>query len=130
MRDYKKWSAQERTRSYNMTRQAKKLGLIPNPTRCCFCGQDRGILHYHNTDYDVTLELQPKLLNGTATDEDKARIMDALKPVCWTCHMMLHRGEKHPKSAEAYFASVKAGARYKPIFRGNAWEELDKFMID
>ena len=130
MRDYKKWSAEERKKSNLMTRKARKLGLMPYPSKCCYCEQDKGILHYHNTDYDVTLELTPKLLNGTATDAEKARIMSALKPICWRCHMMLHRGERHPKSAEVYFNRVKNGERFAPVFRGDAWGCLEQFMID
>lgn len=130
MKDYKKWTAAQRNRSLALTRKAKQLGLIPKPSRCCFCGQENGILHHHNVDYDVTLELQPKILNGTATEEEFEMVMNVLKPVCWRCHMMLHRAEKHPKSAEVYFERVKNGERFKPIYRPNAWDELKQFMID
>lgn len=130
MKDYKKWTAAERNRSLALTRKAKKLGLIPQPTKCCFCGQEKGILHHHNVDYDVTLEIQPKLIRGTATEEERLRLMDALKSVCWRCHMMLHRAEQHPRSARAYFDAVENGVQYKPVYRPNAWSELDQHMID
>lgn len=130
MKDYKKWTAAERNRSLAQTRKCKALGLIPKPTRCRFCGQENGILHHHNVDYDVSLEVQPKLINGTATLEDKKRLDDVLVPVCWTCHMMLHRAEQHPKSAEAYFEQVKNGMRPFAVYTPNAWGILEKYMID
>ena len=130
MKDYKKWTATERNRSLALTRKAKALGLIPHPKRCCFCGQENGILHHHNIDYDVTLDVQPKLILGTATEEEIKQLQEVLLPVCWTCHMMIHRGELHPKSAEAYFEQVKNGMQPKPIFKPNAWRTLDKYMID
>lgn len=130
MRDYKKWTATERNRSLALTRKAKALGLIPHPRRCRFCGQENGILHHHNIDYDVSLEVQPKLISGTATEEDKKRLDEVLVPICWTCHMMLHREAQHPKSVEAYFERVANGYQPRPIFKPNAWEVLTQYMID
>lgn len=130
MKDYKKWTVAERSRSLALTRKCKKLGLIPHPSRCRFCGQENGILHHHNIDYDVSLEVQPKLINGTATAEERKRLDDILIPVCWTCHMMLHRGETHPKSAEVYFAGVANGMQPAPVYKPTEWRVLDKYMID
>lgn len=130
MRDYKKWTAEQRNKSLSQTRVARRMGIIPPPSRCCFCGQEKGIIHYHNVDYDVSLRIQPKLIAGNATNEEKEELMSVLKQVCWRCHMMLHKEERHPKSAEKYFEAIKNGVRYTPVYRGNAWEELDQFMID
>ena len=130
MKDYKKWTAAERNRSLAMTRKAKLLGFIPKPECCRFCGQKNGILHHHNTDYDVSLSVLPRILNGTATDEEKNALDKVLVPVCWTCHMMIHRADKHPKSAEAYFENVNNGMVPPASYSQNNWKSLEKYMID
>lgn len=89
-----------------------------------------GILQTHNMDYSVTLEFVPKMIAGVATEEEIKRVKSVLKHVCWRCHMMIHRAEDHPLSSERYFERVRNGERFRPVFRSNAWEELDEFMID
>lgn len=130
MNDYKKWTASQRNKSLSLTKRATAMGIIPKATKCRFCGQEKGIIHSHNMDYDVTLELTPKIIAGTATEEEIQKVMEVLVPVCWKCHIMIHKAEKHPLSAEKYFERVKNGEQFKPTYRGNAWEELDCFMID
>ena len=131
MKDYKKWTAAEREKSLALTNEAKRRGLLLPPTKCRICGQTRGILHTHNTNYDATLAYVPKMLEGTATPEEVQAVHDALMPICWTCHMMLHRGEKHPASWQRYLAMVEVkGYQAPPVFKPNAWEVLDKYKID
>ena len=54
MKHYKGWSPERRKASLKLTNKAKKMGWIPQPKICRRCGQDKGILHLHNEDYDVT----------------------------------------------------------------------------
>lgn len=131
MKDYKKWSAAERQKSLALTNEAKRRGLLQEPTKCRICGQEHGILHTHNSNYDATLAFVPKMLEGTATPEEIQAVHDALMPICWTCHMMLHRGEKHPLSWQRYLAQVEVeGKQFPPVYKPDSWEVLDQFMID
>ena len=120
MRDYKKWTAKERNRSLYLTRKAKALGLIEEPKKCRFCGRENGILHYHNTDYDVSLDVLPKLIKGVATSDELKMLEETFIPVCRTCHMMIHRAEKNPKASEVYFEKVKAACQPSPVCPKNA----------
>lgn len=54
MKDYKGWSGEFRSASLRLTNAAKKEGWIQDPKKCNRCGQEEGILHLHNEDYDVT----------------------------------------------------------------------------
>lgn len=131
MKSYGKWSATERQKAGALINKAKRLGLIASPCKCNICGQTKGILHLHNIGYDASLAYVPKMLEGTATPEETKAVDDELMPICWTCHMMLHRGERHPLSWQRYLALVKDKEEpYPPVFRPNAWDVLDKFMID
>lgn len=130
MVDYKQWSAAERLASLALTNEAKRRGLLEAPHACRICGETRGILHTHNSNYDVTLALTPKMLNGTATEEEVARVKEVLMPVCWRCHMMIHKKGHHPLSWEKYIEAIKSGVRFRPVYRGNAWEELNQHIID
>lgn len=117
MRQYKKWTPQERAKSLRLTTKAKKLGLIKPPTQCKICGQTEGILHYHNQNYDVTLNNVPKMLNGTATEEELQEIKDVLLPICYRCHMILHSEHRNKKAHDRYFEEVKNGKMYPPSFK-------------
>ena len=54
MKDYNGWSGEFRSASLRLTNAAKKEGWIQDPKKCNRCGQEEGILHLHNEDYDVT----------------------------------------------------------------------------
>lgn len=117
MKDYQKWTGAQRQKSLKYTNQAKKMGLLEEPKKCRFCGQEKGILHTHNTDYDVTLEYVPKMIAGTATEEEIAKVKEVLVPICWRCHMMLHSEHRNPTAYKRYFEEVKNGKQYPPVYR-------------
>lgn len=114
MKDYNGFTAKQRMHGDKIIKEAIKRGMLPPLSECsCYlCGQRKGILHYHNEDY---------------TPENV--IKDA-KPVCWTCHMMIHARFDHPKSYEKYMESVRNGKQYPPVYRGNAWEILEQYFVD
>ncbi|GHU51714.1 hypothetical protein AGMMS49975_06030 [Clostridia bacterium] len=88
--------------------------LVPlSECACHYCGQDEGIRHYHCEDYST-----------------KETVVGGSVPVCWRCHMMIHRRFRHPKSYEKYFEEVKSGKRYPPIYKQNQWQELNQHSID
>lgn len=117
MNSYKKWSGEERTKSLKLTNKAKKMGLLEEPKKCRVCGQEKGILHTHNKDYDVTLAYVPKMLDGTATEEEIAKIKDVLVPICWRCHMIYHAYWRNPAAYKKYFDEVKNGKMYPPVYK-------------
>lgn len=119
MKSFKKWSAQDRQKSLKLTNEAKKLGLIEEPKKCRACTKEKGIIHSHNKDYDVTLELVPKLITGTATEEEKAKIKDALVPLCWRCHMIYHSKHRNMSAYKKYVDEVTNGKIYPPVYKHN-----------
>lgn len=121
---WRKWSGEERTKSFNMTAKALRKGLIPFASQCRVCGQTEGILMYHNKNYDVTLAFLPKLLAGTASPEEIDAIREVLVPLCWRCHMIYHSYWRNPAAYKRYFAEVKAGKMYPPVYKLNDWDKL------
>ena len=117
MNNYKGWTVEQRELSLKLTNRAKKLGLLEQPHKCKFCGQEKGILHTHNENYGVTLELVPKMLNGTATKEEIEKVKSVLWHICWRCHMIWHSKRRAPKQVEKYFEEVKNGKQYPPVYK-------------
>lgn len=117
MRTYKKWSGEERLRSLGLTNKAKKLGLISEPTKCNRCGQTEGILQLHNHDYDITLSIVPKMIDGTASKSEIQLVNDTLECLCWRCHMMLHSEHRAMEAVKKYFYEVSKGKKYPPVFK-------------
>lgn len=119
MKSYKKWSPEERLESLKLTNKARSMGLLEAPTKCRCCGQTEGILHTHNKNYDVTLLLVPKIINGTATQDEVNQVKEVLVPLCWRCHMILHSKYRNLASYEKYFAEIKEGKQYPPVYKHN-----------
>lgn len=119
MSSYKGWTGEQRKASLRLTNKAKQLGLLEEPKKCKFCGQEKGILHTHNENYGVTLELVPKMIAGTATEEEIQKVKDVLWPICWRCHMIWHSKHRAPQQVEKYFEEVRNGKQYPPVFVHN-----------
>lgn len=130
MRNYKQWTPAQRWRNLKLYREAVALGLIEEPKVCRGCRQDKGIIHMHCVNYDVSLAYLPKLINGTISAEERGKLNNTLVPVCWRCHMMLHKKDHHPQSYEKYFAEIRSGIQYPPVYKPDAWYELDRHIID
>jgi len=79
------------------TKEAIRKGIIPAPSKCELCDQTEGIIQYHNDDYSDPIKY--------------------LRQFCWRCHMMYHSKYRAPESYRKYFAEVKAGKRYPPVYR-------------
>ena len=122
MRNYKQWSAEFRKESLKLTNKAKKLGWIKQPTKCCKCGQEKGIIQLHNEDYDATYYTLRDAFNRfpvDITEEELQKVNDALLELCWRCHMMHHSKHRNAEAVEQYFQEVKAGKQYPPVYRHN-----------
>lgn len=115
MQSYNGFTPQERERGGRIIREAVKRGELPNQMEspCTICGQDKGIRHYHCEDYSPE------------------NILNDCRVVCWRCHMMIHKRLRHPKSFGKYMLEVTLYKKqYPPVFRFDAWEELDQHLID
>lgn len=117
LNSFKKWSGAERERSLKLTNKAKAMGLLEEPKKCRVCGQTEGILMTHNKNYDVTLKYVPKMIAGTATQEEIEAVKEVLVPLCWRCHMIYHSKHRNPKAYKKYFEEVKDGKKvYPPVY--------------
>ena len=115
MKSYNGFSAYQRQKGSNILKQAIDKGILehPNNCKCSFCGQDKGIRHYHNEDYS----------------EDK--VVTTAVVLCWRCHMMLHGRFKHPLSFAQYIIDIFVNKKkFEPVFRANDFEKLEIHYID
>jgi len=112
---YNGFSPEQRARGDKWIREAIDYGELPRlkDTKCKICGQDKGIRHYHCEDYS-----------------SYETVVGGAIPLCWMCHMMIHRRARNPKSVENYFKRIEAGERFEPVYRPNEWWRLDKFNVD
>jgi len=100
MKKWKRWSGEQRLASLKLTKEAIARGEITaTPPKCEACGQDKGILQWHNTNYDHPV--------------------DHLKGLCWRCHMVEHSEHFAPKQVQEYRDQVAMGAKFKPIYKPN-----------
>ena len=99
MKSYKGWTGEERTKSLRKTNEAIRKGIIPPAKKCNRCGQEEGIIQYHNHDYSDPVKY--------------------LEPLCWRCHMVLHSEHRAPEACHRYWEAVAAGKRFPPVFKSN-----------
>lgn len=101
MKTYNGFTPEERERGNQIIKRAIKTKRLPplNKTKCSICGQDKGIRHYHNEDYN------PKNIIKDAT------------PLCWRCHMHIHAKNKNTDNWKKYEREVIQGnKRYPPVY--------------
>lgn len=114
MNSYNGFTPEQRIKGDEIIKEAINNGTLPklSECKCKFCGQDKGILHYHCEDYS------PK------------NILKDVIPVCWRCHMMIHTRFKHPLSYKLYFWEISKGVIYSAVYKGNDWNKLNFHYID
>ena len=95
--DFQGWTSEQRLASLALTKKAIASGELPKPTKCELCGQDKGIIQYHNNDYSHPTKY--------------------LSSLCWRCHMMLHSCRRSPEAVKKYFDAVASGKRFAPVYR-------------
>ena len=120
MKQYKKWSAEFRRKSLKHTQRAQKLGWIPYPKQCNRCGQEKGIIHTHNEDYDVTFYTLEEVFSKQPiqiTEQQLNNVNSVLEALCWRCHMMHHSVRRNPQAVKTYFQEVAFGKQYPPVYR-------------
>lgn len=113
LKSYNGFTPEQREQGDRIIKEAIAKGEL-KPLKdcvCADCGQDKGIRHYHTEDYSPD------------------KILKAVVPLCWRCHMMLHSRFRHPKSYAAYKEAVKNGKRYAPVYRHD-FAALEEHFID
>jgi len=99
MKSYKGWTGKERSKSLKKTNEAIRKGIIPPAKTCNRCGQDKGIIQYHNHDYSDPIKY--------------------LEPMCWRCHMVLHSERRAPEACRRYWEAIAACERFPPVHKSN-----------
>jgi len=71
-----------------LSKKAIKEGVIPeaHEVGCNRCGEKRGIVEYHNHNYDDPVKF--------------------LEPLCYRCHMLLHNFKNNPTVVNEYFELI------------------------
>ena len=101
-----KFSGEKRLASMSLIEKAIKEGrLMPlKLSECFWCGQSKGIKHYHCEDYDNPVE-------------------DAIC-LCWRCHMIWHSRFRKPEATFKYIYEVMVlKKQYPAVFQHN-FDEL------
>jgi len=120
MRTYKNWTGKFRLESLKLTNKAKAQGWIPEPKECRRCKQNKGIIHLHNEDYDVTYYTLREVFDRfpiSITAKEIEAVNLVLEPLCWRCHMMHHSIRRNKNAVTQYFKEIKDGKQYPPIFK-------------
>lgn len=98
--DYKRWTDEQRNTSYYRSKQIIASGLFPaKPSVCEICGQTKGILEWHNENYDDPI----KYLAG----------------LCYRCHMAIHVEYRAPEAVDKYLDLIAQGFRFMPVYKRN-----------
>lgn len=114
----KKLSLNELKRSYKMILKAQKRGLIPYPTQCDFCPQDKGIIRLYNEDFSFILKVLPDLLNFKYLPDDEllVKINNSFKRLCYRCDMMHHSKALDTEAYSIYLQQLKDGVVFPPVY--------------
>ncbi len=98
---YNIFTGKEREDGDKIIKQAIEEGKLPpfNKTKCCICGQNKGIRQYHCEDYSPE------------------NILKDAVPICKRCHLRLHKNiDKNPEKWEKYLEDVKNGLILPPSY--------------
>jgi hypothetical protein len=87
---------------YALTKRAlAEAGKPLKPDRCHRCGQTKGIIEYHNRNYDHPTKY--------------------LEALCFRCHMAVHCKWRVPAAVKKYFQLIAEGYTFPPVFTRNFW---------
>lgn len=97
---FRGWVHEERMAFCDLIDEAIATGELQpfNKCGCNRCGQTQGLGTYHSPWYAS---------------------LKYAEPLCWRCHMITHMERRFPKECETYWAEVKAGKQYPPVFRSD-----------
>lgn len=109
MEEYNGFTEQERLKGDRIIKKAIENGDLPplNQTKCCICGQNKGVREYHCEDYSPE------------------NILNDAVPLCYACHRRLHKNKyNNPERWEHYKEEVRNGNLCPPHYT-DYWTEYD-----
>lgn len=111
MKSYNGFSGAQRAKAGRWIRAEIAAGRRSKPTKCCACGQTKGIIHNHQEDYSEPF--------GDHLFQT---------PLCYACHMMLHCRFRNREAWRRYRDLVSSGHRFKPFYSPNFHRFVEMFL--
>jgi hypothetical protein len=102
MNPYNGFSGQQREKAQRWLNAQWAAGTISKPSKCCACGQTRGIIHAHAEDYSEPF--------GDHTHQ---------YPLCYRCHICLHCRHRNEVGWERFKLRLRFGYNWEPMFNAN-----------
>lgn len=107
---YNGFSPAQRTKAQRWLNEQWEAGAFPRPSKCCACGQTKGIIHAHAEDYSEPFGAHTHAYH-----------------LCYRCHITLHCRFRSRSSWEKYKEILRAGYNWEPIHRAN-FDLIQRFL--
>lgn len=101
MKSYNGFPPEQREKAQRWLREQWTSGRLARPSKCCACGQDKGIIDAHAEDYSEPFA-------AGKTDEFH---------LCFTCHMMVHCRFRNRAAWDRYREAIAKGGHFGPVFK-------------
>ena len=113
MKHYNGFTGQQRAKAQEWLNGQWRAGTLKRPSRCCACGQEKGVLHAHAEDYSEPFR-------AGKTDQYH---------LCYACHMMVHCRFGRGAEAFARYADLLARGRRVLAFMTADWYGFKTSML-
>lgn len=110
MNSYNGFSPAQRMKAQRWLNEQWDSGALPRPSKCCACGQTKGIIHAHAEDYSEPF--------GDHTHAYH---------LCYRCHITLHCRFRNRAAWNRYKQLLRDGWNWQPIY-GNNFPAIEQFM--
>ncbi|MGH9605552.1 MAG: hypothetical protein ACRD3N_07615 [Terracidiphilus sp.] len=100
MKPYNGFPPEQRERAQRWLRAEWASGRLVRPSKCCACGQDRGVIDAHAEDYSEPFA-------GGKTDKFH---------LCFICHMMVHCRFRNRAAWDRYRKQIAQGGHFAAAF--------------
>lgn len=98
MTSYNGFPPEQRERAQRWLVKQWNSGAVPRPSKCCACGQTKGIIHAHAEDYSEPF------------GENLLRY-----PLCYRCHITLHCRFKNKEGWTRFIRLLHEGWSWVPL---------------
>lgn len=102
MKSYNGFDHSQRTAALRWIKKEWAEGRRALPSKCCVCGQAKGIIDAHSEDYSRPF--------GAHIGQFE---------LCFRCHMMIHCRFRNPKAFATYCEALAKGIRFAPMYSRN-----------
>jgi hypothetical protein len=111
MKHYNSFSPEQRMKAHHWLVEQWESGAKEKPSKCCACGQDKGVIDAHAEDYSEPF--------GNHTDQYH---------LCFTCHMMVHCRFNAKRAWTTYKNALKRGVVFNPFYGRNFPDFKKQFL--